>query len=108
MKRKEEFIGLCFHNLPKIDEIFKMFLRQVSSKLHRLSDTGSLFCACSRRLLSSEVNQDNRDTKTGGYAQAFRKFEEINVPPKEELQTFASLLKNSKFIDVSIRLIKYN
>lgn len=39
-------------------------------------------------------------TNVGGYAKAFEKFEELKEQPKEKPATFASLLRNSKFIDV--------
>lgn len=41
----------------------------------------------------------------GGFAKAYEKFQDINAPIKEVPQTFASLLKNSKFVDVKF---KYN
>lgn len=45
--------------------------------------------------------------KQGGYAKAFTKFENLDSEQKvqEPIQTFASLLSNSKFVDVCI---KYN
>lgn len=67
------------------------------------------------RLLCSKVNETNPTTNTtpiedssqqtakGGFARAFEKY---TAPPNKEIaqdenQTFASLLRNSKFIDVS-------
>lgn len=38
----------------------------------------------------------------GGYAKAFKKFEGLNEEPKAASETFASLLRNSAFIDVSL------
>lgn len=40
-------------------------------------------------------------SEVGGYAKAFNKFEELKETPKETPETFASLLRNSKFIDVN-------
>lgn len=40
-------------------------------------------------------------SEVGGYAKAFDKFEELKETPKETPATFASLLRNSKFIDVN-------
>jgi len=77
-----------------------MFLRALSRNSRYLKNSNSLLCSCNRRLLSSDVSQDSPQPKIGGYAEAFKKFEGINEPPKEEPQTFASLLKNSKFIDL--------
>lgn len=45
------------------------------------------------------------ETKTSGYAKAFEKFDHLKDVPKEEPKTFAALLRNSKFIDVSFTLI---
>lgn len=55
------------------------------------------------RAFSTESDQPNAvtDTKAGGYAKAFDKFEQINIEEPQIPQNFASLLRNSKFIDVS-------
>lgn len=55
------------------------------------------------RAFSSEIEQQNTttDVPVGGYAKAFNKFDNIKTEEPPKLQTFASLLRNSKFIDVS-------
>lgn len=55
------------------------------------------------RTFSSESDQQNTVTaeKMGGYAKAFDKFEHIKTEEPQKSQTFASLLRNSKFVDVS-------
>lgn len=41
------------------------------------------------------------------YAQAFEKFQDLaEKKPEQKPQTFASLLRNSKFIDVSYMILK--
>ncbi|XP_030752885.1 28S ribosomal protein S28, mitochondrial [Sitophilus oryzae] len=52
------------------------------------------------RLLSVDAIEGKETNNVGGYAESFKKFETINETPKEAPQTFASLLKNSKFIDL--------
>lgn len=53
------------------------------------------------RAFSSETEQQSTtETPVGGYAKAFDKFENIKTEEAPKLQTFASLLRNSKFIDV--------
>lgn len=55
------------------------------------------------RVFSSETEQQSTtDAPVGGYAKAFDKFENIKTEEAPKLQTFASLLRNSKFIDVSL------
>jgi len=55
------------------------------------------------------VNADKKDEKKrGGFAQAFQRYTsppEIKTQTPEREETFASLLRNSKFIDV---IILYN
>lgn len=55
------------------------------------------------RTFSSESDQQNSVTgeKMGGYAKAFDKFENFKTEEPQKLQTFPSLLRNSKFVDVS-------
>lgn len=43
----------------------------------------------------------NTEETVSGYAKAFEKFEGLTEQPQEKPATFASLLRNSKFIDVS-------
>lgn len=48
------------------------------------------------------------ESKEGGYAKAFRKFEtqlKEENEPKEDNVSFASLLRNSNFIDVNISFL---
>lgn len=51
---------------------------------------------------SDQINTDeNKESKLGGFAKAFEKYTAPPVEPvAEKPQTFASLLRNSKFIDV--------
>lgn len=50
-----------------------------------------------------EQTKDNEKSKLGGFAQAFEKYTaDKTEEPVEEKQTFASLLRHSKFIDVSL------
>ncbi|CAG9764676.1 unnamed protein product [Ceutorhynchus assimilis] len=65
-----------------------MFLRHLSIKF---------LSPISRRLSDSAVVLE---AKTGTYANAFKKFEDLNKPTSEESEPFVSLLKNSKFIDL--------
>jgi hypothetical protein len=55
------------------------------------------------------VNDEKKDEKKrGGFAQAFKRYTsppEIKTQTPEKEETFASLLRNSKFIDV---IILYN
>lgn len=48
--------------------------------------------------------ENTQPPKSSTYADAFNKFEGLQTVPKGQPQTFASLLKNSKFIDVSVEL----
>lgn len=55
------------------------------------------------RLCSTETQQPSETDKSklGGFAQAFEKYTSEKTDEKvEEKQTFAALLRNSKFIDV--------
>lgn len=61
------------------------------------------YCLRAFSIESENVNTAT-DNKVGGYAKAFDKFEQINTEEPEKPQTFASLLRNSKFIDVSLSL----
>lgn len=58
-----------------------------------------------RMFLSDEIKGDESPTKTlSGFAKAFEKFEKpenFSEPIPEDNTTFLSLLRNSKFIDVS-------
>lgn len=51
------------------------------------------------------TNDTSSEQVQGGYAKAFAKFETLTEEPKQENQTFASLLRSSKFIDVSFFLM---
>lgn len=53
------------------------------------------------RLLSENVVSDT-ETKLGGFAKAFERHSAPQIEtPVQDNQTFASLLRNSKFVDVS-------
>lgn len=58
-----------------------------------------------RVFFSDEIKTDETSTKTlSGFAKAFEKFEKpenLTEPKLEDNATFLSLLRNSKFIDVS-------
>ncbi|KAK4872781.1 hypothetical protein RN001_014810 [Aquatica leii] len=57
---------------------------------------------CSRtfqRYLSTESPPENVE-KQSGFAKAFEKFDHLNVEPTPQPETFTSLLRNSKFIDI--------
>lgn len=45
---------------------------------------------------------DFKEDRLGGFAKAYQRFSTPEVKPEEKEQTFLQLLKNSKFIDVSI------
>jgi hypothetical protein len=52
-----------------------------------------------------DKTQPNTEKKRGGFAQAFEKYTsppELKPQTPEKEETFASLLRNSKFIDVRI------
>ncbi|CAH0548122.1 unnamed protein product [Brassicogethes aeneus] len=52
-------------------------------------------------LFSSDADATDRVPTQGGYAQAFDKFEDLKEKkPEVKLETFASLLRHSKFIDL--------
>ncbi|KAJ8949987.1 hypothetical protein NQ318_002396 [Aromia moschata] len=58
----------------------------------------------SQALFSTDITEEkpheSLEVKPGGYAKAFEKFENIKDNESEQPQTFASLLKNSRFIDL--------
>lgn len=64
----------------------------------------------SSRLLCSKAGEVLQDDKTkGGFARAFDKYTAPQVENKPvDNQTFASLLRNSKLIDVGILVIFFN
>lgn len=65
----------------------------------------TVYLSSQRVFLSDEIKGDEGSTKTlGGFARAFEKFEKpenLSEPKPEDNATFLSLLRNSKFIDVS-------
>ncbi|KAG8222566.1 hypothetical protein J437_LFUL011692 [Ladona fulva] len=52
------------------------------------------------RTESSESVKDNLSPKLGGFARAFEKYTAKEEPEQEKEESFASLLRNSKFIDL--------
>lgn len=68
----------------------------------RILNRQSLITKTCLRTFSSETDNLNTTTevKISGYAKAFDKFEQIKDEPPQKEATFASLLRNSKFIDV--------
>lgn len=45
---------------------------------------------------------EESETKLSGFAQSYEKFSHIDSKKPETPQTFASLIRNSKFVDVNI------
>lgn len=81
-------------------------LRPISCLLRsNLRNIKPKYCA---RSLTTEISDEKpAETKPGGYAQAFEKFESLkDTKSKAVPQTFASLLRNSKFIDVGVKIFK--
>ncbi|XP_066254756.1 small ribosomal subunit protein bS1m [Euwallacea similis] len=76
-----------------------MLLRIISRKLTNARSITNVIQTC-KRMLSSESTEPTAKPKAGSYADAFNKFENIKDTQEEKPQTFASLLKNSKFIDL--------
>ncbi|XP_050315114.1 28S ribosomal protein S28, mitochondrial [Anthonomus grandis grandis] len=75
-----------------------MFLSgPIKRSLTSIKGGSALFTSFTKRLGSTEPPSP---PKLGGYAQAYEKFEDIQKPPEEPPQTFASLLRHSKFIDL--------
>lgn len=75
-------------------------LRSICSQLKLKSNFNTWKYVC--RSVTTEVDgETEKNAKSGGYAKAFTKFENITQEPQEEPQTFAALLRHSKFIDVS-------
>lgn len=74
------------------------FLSCVSSSVARFSTENT-----------NESSSAENDKKIGGFAQAFEKYTNIKEPeaPSQEVKTFASLLRSSKFIDVCILYCHY-
>lgn len=61
-----------------------------------------VFLQSALRLLSDNVVSET-DTKLGGFAKAFERHSAPQIEtPVQDNQTFASLLRNSKFVDVSL------
>lgn len=57
---------------------------------------------------SDAKNETNtKEDKLGGFAKALQRFSTPDKQPEEEEKTFLQLLKNSKFIDVSMRYSIY-
>lgn len=75
----------------------------ISNLLPRSLLTGSLIRRVSiARHLSGSDATPTADDKLGGFAKAFQRHSAPPAAPPTENQTFASLLRNSKFVDVSI------
>lgn len=66
---------------------------KLNNNISRLWKNSAYFC--------NKPTEENDAKPPGGYAKAFEKFETLNAPVEEKPATFASLLRNSKFIDVS-------
>lgn len=81
-------------------------LTSISRNVIRTSLVHPAYVISSQRVFfSDEIKADEPTTKTlGGFARAFEKFEKpenLSEPIPEDNATFLSLLRNSKFIDVS-------
>ncbi|KAL1517621.1 hypothetical protein ABEB36_001360 [Hypothenemus hampei] len=75
-----------------------MFAKTLSTKIPYWRTANSFIFL--KKLSSTDVPETFSQSTTGTYADAYKKFESLNEPPKEEPKTFASLFKNSKFIDL--------
>ncbi|XP_060520090.1 small ribosomal subunit protein bS1m [Cylas formicarius] len=62
--------------------------------------TKRLICVSLPKQLSSQTTPENTDSKTSGYAQAFKKFETINEEAQTKPESFVTLLRKSKFMDL--------
>lgn len=78
--------------------MFSRVLPTLPRTLNKLKPVAWLEVYSSKQYSSTQATEP---PKSSTYADAFNKFEELQAIPKEQPQTFASLLKNSKFIDVS-------
>lgn len=80
--------------------IFRNIVHRSATANHLLKNR--VFLQSAQRLLSDNVVPD-ADTKLGGFAKAFERHSAPQIEtPVQDNQTFASLLRNSKFIDVRI------
>ncbi|KAJ8968766.1 hypothetical protein NQ314_002115 [Rhamnusium bicolor] len=78
-----------------------MSLLKVATKSRTILNKTKLFSYKIGSLLySGDTNQENIEVKSGGYAKAFKKFENIKEDSTETPQTFAYLLRHSKFVDL--------
>lgn len=81
---------------------------RITSLVQFIKQRNNLSCVSSNvaRFSTEHTNESNTsaesDKKLGGFAQAFEKYTNIKEPeaPTQEVKTFASLLRSSKFIDV--------
>lgn len=86
----------------------------LSRNVIRTSVVNSPACALSmqRVFFSDDIKADESSTKTlSGFARAFEKFEKpenFSEPKPEDNATFLSLLRHSKFIDVSCLVPQYS
>lgn len=80
-----------------VHKMFKLSLNRILSVRPIYVTTN--YC---KRFLSVDNNVEKIDSNVGGFAESYKKFENINKSSDEEPKTFSSLLKNSKFIDVNI------
>lgn len=89
-----------------MSQIFKSIAQRGIFLNHLVGRQGSVLSVSTsaRRLLSDEKsNEISEEVKTGGFAKAFEKYTSPQTEKiVEDNQTFASLLRNSKMIDVSI------
>ena len=72
-----------------------------------LLNANKLNSVCVTRLFCEKLeNVPSDGNKVSGFAQAFEKHSSalLEEPPKEEAKTFASLLRNSKFVDVNRKM----
>ncbi|ENN70943.1 28S ribosomal protein S28, mitochondrial isoform X1 [Dendroctonus ponderosae] len=77
-----------------------MALRLTLRNIRVGQNLNGTFFKGSHRHLTNNPPEAPTDQKSGSYAAAYKKFEDINKPSVKAPETFASLLKNSKFIDL--------
>lgn len=81
---------------------FRNIIRITAATKHHNSPIGIVIKNLYSTLETTADPGTDLTNKTGGFAKAYEKQSQIiDIPEKEESYNFASLLRNSKFIDVS-------
>lgn len=83
---------------------FKTYAMLVCSNTHKVKRSFSSTNGDIELLDKVSTNTEKDEKKRGGFARAFERYTtpEIKTQTPEKEETFASLLRNSKFIDVII------